>query len=197
MSVESLVELVPVAVGRRVREARSARRWTLDQLAEHSGVSRRMIVNVEAGSCNASIATLLRLATALQVSLADLVADRRADEACVVTEAAGRTALWRGPAGGSAVLVASAGTPDMLELWDWTLEPTEAYDSEPHRQGTRELLHVLAGRLALTVDGRDQVLRTGDAASFSADVAHRYACAGRRATRFSMTVLEPLTRVRP
>ena len=37
MSIEALVEQVPEAVGRRVRDARSARGWTLDHLAEPAG----------------------------------------------------------------------------------------------------------------------------------------------------------------
>jgi transcriptional regulator with XRE-family HTH domain len=196
-SLDVLAEQVPEAVGRRVRDARTARGWTLDQLAEGSGVSRRMIVNVEAGSSNASIATLLRLATALQVSLADLVTDSPQDQRVVVTTATERVPLWRGDAGGSAVLVASADTPDMLEMWDWKLEPGEAYASEPHRPGTRELLHVLSGQLTLTVGGDVQHLRSGDAASLVADAAHEYRNAGRRPVRFTMTVLEPMARVRP
>ena len=197
MSVDVLVEQVPEAVGRRVREARVSRGWTLDQLAEHSGVSRRMIVNVEAGASNASIATLLRLATSLQVGLADLVAESQRGQSLVVTPAAQLEPLWRGESGGSAVLVASAGTPDMLELWDWTLEPGETFESEPHRAGTRELLHVRSGQLVVTVDDEERSLRAGDGASLAADVRHSYACEGRRPTRFSMTVLEPLARVRP
>ena len=197
MSVDSLIEHVPVVVGRRVRETRSDRGWTLDQLAERSGVSRRMIVNVEAGTSNASIATMLRLATALRVTLADLVAAPAFDETVVVTRTADREALWRGAGGGAAVLVAAAGTPDMLELWDWTMASGERYESDAHRPGTRELLHVLSGQVRLTVGGDSQELRVGDAASYAADVPHAYANAGRRTARFTMAVLEPLTRVRP
>jgi transcriptional regulator with XRE-family HTH domain len=197
VSVEALVEQVPVDVGRRVRDARAERGWTLDQLADHSGVSRRMIVNVESGTANASIATLLRLATALHVSLADLVAEAQPSAPVVVRRASEHEALWRGPSGGTAVLVTSADTPDVLELWDWTLAPGEVFASEAHRPGTRELLHVLAGRLTVTVDGVEQQLGAGDAASFMADVPHSYASGGRRSVRFVMTVLEPLTRVRP
>jgi len=197
MSVDVLVEQVPEAVGRRVREARTDRGWTLDDLAEHSGVSRRMIVNVESGTSNASIATLLRLATALHVTLADLVAQSPRGHEPVVTTAAERTPLWRGPAGGSAVMVASADTPDMLELWSWRLEPGDEYRSSAHRPGTHELLHVVAGHLRLTLDGVVHDLRTGDAVSFEAVMPHSYACGGRTATRFMMTVLEPLPRVRP
>jgi transcriptional regulator with XRE-family HTH domain len=191
------MEAVTEAVGRRVRQVRSDHGWTLDQLAERSGVSRRMIVNVEAGTSNASIATLLRLASGLHVSLADLVAGSARDEQVVVSVAKGREPLWRGESGGSAVLVASADTPDMLELWDWTLEPGESYMSEPHRPGTHELVHVLTGQLTLTVDGEVRHLKSGDAASLLADMRHAYGNDGRRPVRFTMTVLEPLTRVRP
>lgn len=197
MSQDALVEQVPMAVGRRVREARAERGWTLDQLAERSGVSRRMIVNVEAGTSNASIATLLRLASALHVSLADLVADAADGERVVVTDPAAREPLWQGESGGSAVLVAAADTPDMLELWDWTLGPGDSYASDAHRPGTYELLHVLSGQLTLTVGQVVHQLRAGQAASMIADAPHSYRNEGRRPVRFTMTVLEPLTRVRP
>ncbi|MFN0281199.1 MAG: helix-turn-helix domain-containing protein [Kineosporiaceae bacterium] len=197
MTVESLVEQVPAAVGRRVRAARAARGWTLDQLAEHSGVSRRMVVNVESGSSNASITTLLRLATALHVTLAELVSDTPRTDSVVVTAPGAREALWRGGSGGSAVMVAAADTPDMLELWDWTLGAGESYVSEAHRRGTRELIHVLSGQVRLTVAGQTHELRTDESASFPGDVAHGYANPGRRPARFSLTVFEPLPRVRP
>ena len=197
MSVEMLVERIPAEVGARVRNARTMRGLTLDELADRSGVSRRMVVNVEAGTSNASIATLLRLGTALHVSLADLVTDRSRGEAIVVTGPADREPLWRGSAGGSAVMVASADTPDMLELWDWTMQPGDEYESEAHRPGTRELLHVIAGRLRLTVAGDIRELGEGEAASFDAGVPHRYANEGKVRLRFMMTVLEPLVRVRP
>lgn len=198
MAVDASIEQVPVAVGRRVRAARSARGWTLDRLADESGVSRRMIVNIESGSSNAGITTLLRLATALRVSLADLVSDVVAPGGdVVVTSPRDRRPLWQGDDGGSAVLVAAADTPDMLELWDWSLGPEERYDSEPHRPGTRELIHVLTGTVRLTVGGEVRDLRAGEAASFPGDLPHGYANAGRRTARFSLTVFEPMARVRP
>lgn len=184
-------------VGRRVRGARGSRGWTLDELADRSGVSRRTIINVESGSSNASIAILLRLARAMNVSLGDLVAvdPRRTD--VVVSSPERRRPLWQGGGGGRAVLTASTDTPDMLELWDWTLGPSERYASEPHRVGTRELLHVLAGHVRLVVDGEVHDLREGAAASFPGDVPHEYVNAGAPPARFSLTVFEPTGRVRP
>ena len=58
------------AIGARVRQERQSRRWTLDQLAEAAGVSRRMVVNVEQGAANPSVGTLLRISDALGVGTA-------------------------------------------------------------------------------------------------------------------------------
>ena len=56
-------------IGDRVRHERQARQWTLDQLVEVSGVSRRMLINIEQGAANPSIGILLKLSDALGVGL--------------------------------------------------------------------------------------------------------------------------------
>lgn len=178
------------AIGARVRDHRGQRGWTLDELAERSGVSRRMVINVEQGA-NASIATLLRLADALGIGLPALVDVERPGSLRVL--AAGQApVLWRGPAGGRAQLVAGTDPPDVVELWDWTLGPGDAYAVEAHGAGTRELLLVLEGQVQLTVGQQVHVLSTGDSAHFSGDVSHGYANpAEGDSARFCLTVLAP------
>jgi XRE family aerobic/anaerobic benzoate catabolism transcriptional regulator len=63
------------AAGRRVREHRLARGWTLRQLSEHSGVSARFLTQIESGRANLSVRRLADLATALDVSPAALLAE--------------------------------------------------------------------------------------------------------------------------
>ena len=63
-------------IGGRVRASRQANGWTLDQMAERSGVSRRMVVKVEKGDTNPSVTTLLLLSDALGIGLPTLVAER-------------------------------------------------------------------------------------------------------------------------
>ena len=177
-------------VGRRVRAARAGRGWTLDDLAGRSGVSRRMVVNVEQGVSNASIATLLRLSTALGISLASLVEAPDASD-LVVQRSGTHPVLWEGELGGRGALVASTEAPDVVELWDWTLGPLERYVSEEHSSGTRELLQVLSGTVTVTVAGESATLRVGDALSFRGDRPHSYSNAGRRPARFSLSVFQP------
>jgi transcriptional regulator with XRE-family HTH domain len=183
----SLVSLI----GERVRARRNARGWTLDQLADRSGVSRRMLVNVEQGVTNASIATLLRLSEALGIGLPSLVAPSDGDAQVEVRRAGTRSPLWAGEHGGEAFLAAGVTGPDVVELWDWSLAPGDAHASEPHVAGTRELLTVTEGKVVLTVAGEEVVLHPGDAASFHGDVVHGYRNGGAAAARFALTVYEP------
>jgi transcriptional regulator with XRE-family HTH domain len=184
------------AVGERVRNERRARDWTLDRLAEAAGVSRRMVVNVEQGTVNPSIGTLLRLAGALGSSLPTLVEPPRSAPLTVTRRGEGAL-LWTGDAGGQGRLLTSAGHPDAFELWDWTLLPGDVRTSDAHAPGTTELLHVLEGGMTVEAAEHRVVLETGDAVSFAADVPHSYANPGPHPARFSLAVLEPGAAPRP
>jgi transcriptional regulator with XRE-family HTH domain len=179
-------------IGARVRQHRTAHGWTLDELADRSGVSRRMLITIEHGEGNPSIATLLRISDALGVGLPVLV-DVERPRALTVTAAGQAPVLWRGPHGGQALLVAGTEPPDVVELWDWTLQPGEAHATEAHSAGTRELLLVLDGEVELRVGDRTERLGVGDSVAFAGDVAHGYATPADAATpaRFALTVFQP------
>jgi transcriptional regulator with XRE-family HTH domain len=180
-------------IGLRIRASRIRLGWTLDQLARRSAVSRRMLVNVEQGVTNPSIATLLRLSDALGIGLPALVdtADD-GDDPVVIHRSGDVAAMWTTTGGGSALMVAGTGPPDVIELWDWRLGPGDAYRGEAHRAGTRELLLVLSGALDLHVGDAECRLKHGDSASFDGAVAHTYRNASdNRPARFSLVVYEP------
>jgi transcriptional regulator with XRE-family HTH domain len=179
------------AIGGRVRHGRTSRGWTLDQLAGRSGVSRRMLVSIEQGAANPSIATLLLISDALGIGLPALV-DMDRSPGLRVTRAGTAPVLWRGKLGGRAVLVAGTEPPDVTELWDWTLGPGESHSSPAHATGTRELLLVLDGPIELRVGQHAEALATGDSASFAGDLPHGYVNASSAGmARFALTVFEP------
>jgi transcriptional regulator with XRE-family HTH domain len=179
-----------LAIGLRVKQERQSRRWTLDQLAQVAGVSRRALVNVEQGAANPSVGTLLRLSDALGIGLPALV-EPPAVRSVKVTRRGKGAALWTSKAGGRGVLVAGTQPPDVVELWDWTLGPADRYTSDAHTPGTQELVQVLQG--TVTIETGDQVvtLKVGDAVAFPGDVAHAYANPHNRSARFTLSVFEP------
>lgn len=181
------------AIGSRVRAERQARGWTLDQLAGAASVSRRMVVNVEQGEVNPSVGTLLRLGDALGVGLPALVEPPH-PQAVMVTRRGEGAVLWTGSAGGRGILVAGSACPDVAELWDWTLAAGETHTSEAHVPGTRELVHVLQGKLTIETGGQSVTLHAGDAVAFSGETHHRYANNGKRTARFALAVSGPAPR---
>lgn len=191
-SVESEAELVSKAIQSRIAATRRARGLTFDQLAALSSVSKGMLVQIEQGKANPSIAILCKIASALRVSVAELVEmpDKgRSPVRLVPPQDAPK--LWTGPNGGSAILLVGTEGPDMLELWQWELMPGERFEAQPHSRGTHELIHVTEGVLGLEVDGVAYAVEKGGSAVARTESLHAYACTGGRKTRFTMVVFEP------
>jgi transcriptional regulator with XRE-family HTH domain len=176
----------------RLRARRLDRRLSLDRLAALADVSKGLLVQIENGEANPSIATLCKVAGALGVSVADLVQVAEQQPAEVMPAAAPRL-LWRGPKGGTATMLVGSAGPDMLELWSWELRPDERYDAPAHPENTQELIHVTHGRLALAFGAISYVIQAGGSAVAHTDRPHAYACDGRAPVRFTMVVAEPHT----
>lgn len=149
-----------------------------------------MLVNVEQGAANPSVGTLLRLSSALGISLPALVEPPQ-QTPVRVTPAGTGAVLWTGANGGTGTLLTGTEQPDVVELWDWHLAPGEERQSEAHSRGTRELIHVATGTLVLSSGDDTVTLTVGDAASFPGDVVHGYANPHDTPTRFTLTVFDP------
>ena len=183
------VETVTGAVAQHVRALRLGRGWSLDELSGRSGVSKGMVVQIEAARTNPSIGTLCRIADAFGVTIAQLL-EPAADRTVRVTGAADAPLLWRGGYGGFGRLLAGVNEPG-VELWEWRLSPHDRYETPEHSPGTRELVHVLNGELTVTIDGAEHVVEPGDTIDFQSDKPHGYRNDGEHPVRLLMVVLLP------
>ncbi len=183
-------EAVTAAVARNTRRLRTSRGWSLDQLASRSGLSKGMLVHLEHGRTNPSLGTLCKLAETFGLTLASLVELHEAPVVRVVrpTET---VELWRSDEGSSAKLLVGSDEREHVELWHWALAPGDSSRSEPHVDGTRELLHVVAGTLTLEVAGLEHTIAAGGAALFHADRPHAYRNDHKRLVQVVMVVLQP------
>ena len=181
-------ELIALISG-RVRGLRRERRLSLDALATRASVSKGMVVQIEKGESNPSIATLCKVAAALGVSVADLV-NVSGLQPIDLVPAGPRRVLWRGPKGGTATLLVGSRGPDMLELWQWEIRAGERFQGAAHPTGTLELIAVERGALSIAFDEVSYVIGTGASALAHTDRPHAYACVGKKPVRFVMVVAE-------
>lgn len=177
------------AISAWIKLYRGQKKLSLDELSRRAGVSKGMLVEIEACKANPSIALLCRLAAAMGVSVADIV-DVTSDPKVHILQPEQIALLWQGEHGGSARLLAGTSGPNMVELWRWELYPGDIFTSPGHPPETTELLHVTAGTLLLTVNGDAFTLEAGYSAVAATDTAHSYACAGDEPLIFTMTVHE-------
>ena len=177
-------------VARNVRALRTEQAWTLDELAGRSGVSKGMLVQIEQNRTNPSIGTLCRIAEAFGVSLASLV-ELGQSPAVRLVGPDDAAELWHGKPGSVGKLLLGSDRREHLELWDWRMTPGDAYPSQDHLPGTREMLHVQEGTLTLSVDGVDHIVPAGSSVLFEADRPHGYANRGLKVLRFTMVASAP------
>lgn len=172
-------------VSQNVRRLRHAAELSQTALAEKSGVSRRMLVAIEAGEKNVSLTTLDRVAEALDVAFSDLISAPDARDPSRINEVA-----WAGIIPGSkAVLLAKADACREVELWEWRLEPGELYLSDADADGWSEQVYVFEGSLTLVLGDEERRLATGDFVSFASNRTHAYRNDGDVAVRFVRNVV--------
>ena len=178
------------ALARNVRRLRGERALTLDELAKRAGISRSMLIQIEQKRVNPTLATLVRIAQALDVGLAELVELGSTRRVRVIARD-DVAELWTSPGGGSGRLLVGSDQLDHIEFWDWRLEPGDAHEAEAHVPGTAEILHVLDGDLALEVDGETHAAAAGESVVFSADAGHSYGNSGTQPLHVIMIVITP------
>lgn len=155
-------------IGARIRALRKQRGWSVQQLAEAGDLSRRMLTDIELGQANPSLATVDRVARALDTDFAALALPERAAD-----EQVEGTLVWEAPDGSQALLLGATEDP-RAELWRWTLTPGGHYDAEPDRRGAQEIHHVLSGRLTLALEAGPRVLAPGESAVIASDQEYAY-----------------------
>lgn len=181
------------SLARNLKRWRGERGFTLDALATRSGVSRGMIIQIEQARTNPSVGTTVKLADALGISITTLLdQEQHATVRLVPPDRAVR--MWSTSTGSSTTLLVGSERGGPLELWAWTLVAGDESASDPHPDGTTELLHVTEGVLTLVVDGEPHTVPAGTSATFEANVAHAYRNDGETTTAFTMAVSVPPVR---
>ena len=160
-------------LGARVRELRQDRGLTLKALGRRAGLSHPFLSQLERGLARPSVASVERIASALDVPVSALWAERRPEAARLVRADEGAvTSGWRElPLGGRA-----------MRVREWS-GGARTWPDEAETVVGEVLLYVVRGEVEVDLDGTVHELAAGDALIFDGAVSHRLRRSGAASTR--------------
>jgi transcriptional regulator with XRE-family HTH domain len=166
------VEPINRHLGARVKQLRAERGWSLEALANASGVSRSMLSQIEREQANPTLAVTQRIARAFSMSLGDLVETPGVTSSVTVIRADDRAYHYRSDKNCRIRTLSPLNLEKDVEFYEVQLQAGGALRSAPHFAGTREFLTVERGQVRVESGSDAEVLTPGDSASYRADVPH-------------------------
>ncbi len=160
-------------IGQKVRQLRRERQLSLQQLAERSGVSAAAIHKIERNGMVPTVATLLKLAGALNRSVSYFVEEEAAGPAVLVHPEDLRP-LYTSKEGIELRSISGPYGPFFIAGAFATVQPGASSGPRPMEHWGEELIYLLEGTLQLVVDGEEFHLAPGDAFHFRTDRPHHW-----------------------
>lgn len=171
-----------------IRHFRKKNDFSLEMLAEASGVSRSMISKIERCEAVPSTAILSKLAEALGVTFSQLMAP--AVEREVVHIPAERQPILRDEESGFLRRCISPVLPGRGIDWVLnTLPPgAETGNFVAHRRGVEEYIYVLRGKMRVKIGDQRVTLNQGDSLYFQADADHSFLNLGKTQCEYFLVI---------
>lgn len=154
----------------RLRTLRQARGWTLDELAARANVSASTISRIETGRRRLALDQLVTLSRALGMTVDDLLADDDGNNVVIRPTPSGD--------GGAVWMLSRRDDPSGRVVAKMRLPASTAAEPERQVHPGHDWFYVLDGTVRLVLGGREHVVATGEAASFSTMTPHSMAGLG-------------------
>lgn len=178
-------------IARRLAQLRAGRGWSLDALAEQTGIGRATLSRLERCELSPTAAMLGKLCTVYGWTLSRFMAEAegRSSSLVPVTE----QPEWKDPESGYSRRAVS---PPALGLRGELVEvhipagASVSFDTSPIA-GLEHHLWMLEGALTLEVDGTSFRLRPGDCLRYILAGPTRFQSTGKRAARYVIAMVRP------
>ena len=178
------------AVGENIRAIRLGIKAGLTEVAKRAGITKSTLSKIETGGISSPISTLLAVATALGVHLADFFRESGPPPRFVLTrKGQGRTIVRDGTRFGysyEALAVDFPGKP---------VQPFQLTIPAVNREGTfrhdgQEFIYVISGQVRFTLGGKPLDLHPGDSIYFDPSESHGLKLIGKKPARLLCLFIE-------
>ena len=180
-------------LGERLREIRTQRGATLDSIAAEAGLTKGYLSLVENGHKVPTIASLVKLATALDVPISVLFEEEPLEEPVAIVRKAERKPFEPISSHGDYRYESISFKASHKHMEAFIMvppvtdeEPEQLYDHEGE-----ELIFVLSGSVELILADRRYLLRKGDCCYLDSSTPHTYRSTNRKPAE-CLTVIYPV-----
>ncbi len=159
-------------IGERLKEIRTIRQMTLNDVANLTGVSKPMLGQIERGQSSPTINTLWKISNGLKIPLSSFCEQKEVEykavdlkDANLITEENGNMRAY------------SLFPYDPIrnfEIFYIEFDVGVKHNSNPHVRGVEEYIFVVEGNLELVIDLKKVILSEKQSIRFKADVPHSY-----------------------
>ncbi len=169
-------------IGNKVRELRQKNRFTLQDLAVKTGLSKPFLSQIENDHVVPPIATLLKLARALSVGMAFFFQDEIGSDKISITRQRERIRVEKRPHQEKGevdyiyIALETKKTNKSMEpfLVEFPIRDTEDMVFNSHEG--EEFLYVTEGSVEFRTVDRVETLEAGDSIYFESDISHSFRC---------------------
>jgi len=191
-SVDSFGELeVERRIAGRLAQLRTERGWSLEDVAERTGISRATLSRIERSELSPTAAMLGALCTLYGWTLSRLMADAETPPPNYIP--AGEQAHWTDPETGYRRRAVSPPSPglrgEMVEV-HIPAGATVSFETSPIA-GLEHHLWMLEGAVTIDVDGSRVSVRAGDCLRYILNGPSSFHNAGKRAARYVIAMVRP------
>jgi transcriptional regulator with XRE-family HTH domain len=182
---------IDLQIARRLAGLRAERGWTLETLANRTGISRASLSRLERCELSPTATMLSTLCGQYGWTLSRLMAEAENGPPSLVC--ANEQVTWKDPETGYVRRVVSPPHPHLKgELVEVSMPAgaSVSYDVSPV-PGLEHHLWMLDGVLDLDIEGTALRLKKGDCARYVLSGSSRFDCRGKRTARYLISVVHP------
>ena len=155
-----------------LKRIRHARKMSLDEVSEQTGVSKSMLGQIERGESNPTLGTIGKIVSGLRVEFDDLI--REPDMEVYEVDHRNLIPTKEVPGQYTVYTYFPFEKKRNFEIYVIEVEPYGVYCSGSHGEKTTEYIIGIEGTLKLKVGDSDYTVLPQDALLFKSDVEHSY-----------------------
>ena len=178
-------------LGNRIRKVRLQKKLTLEKIAQSTGFTKSYLSLIELGKKSPPIATLTRIALALEVDIVAFFHEKSLKDRITIVREDEREVVVKDPSSIGYTYEAIAFTRKQKRMEAFVITHLLPQESPFTDHEGEELMYILEGKLNFFYGEEVFLLKAGDAVYFDSGVPHRGESIGRKQAKVLAVITQP------